>query len=196
MTQLAQQRNLVVYKVVKTKVKVKIPILLNGKVLHRVEKLTATWIDPETGELLTEKQASAEGYPSFDHGTMFLQKEYILSLLRTPSRNFAYFLLKFRNKRGGLTPDIDTLCEWYSKLNKERLDNVKLFIKSLQKAGVIDIGDKNLLTPLFQIVDKKARKSQYKGEMFIAKTKFVLMMLEKQPITRRKPSRREEDSLG
>ena len=38
-------KNLTVYKVTKKKVKLKIPVLLNGKVVYRVDKLTATFID-------------------------------------------------------------------------------------------------------------------------------------------------------
>lgn len=94
MTNQTHRRNLTVYQVTKTKVDVKIPILLNGKVQHRVEKLTATWIDKETGELFTEKQARLLDCPAFDYGIMILQREYILSKL---SQSLGHLLNLFYN---------------------------------------------------------------------------------------------------
>ena len=179
MTQLAQRRNLVVYKVVKTKVKVKIPILLNGKVLDKVDKLTATWIDPETLETFTEKQARYFGYPAFDYGIMILQRDYILSRLRPETRAFAEFVLKFRNGRRGLTPSIWTLCTWYAQYSGKRSDNIRRSVQTLIDVGILSADNPDVLMPLFQINNRKAGSTEYLSEMFVAKNKFAELMRRK-----------------
>lgn len=176
MTNQTHRRNLTVYQVTKTKVDVKIPILLNGKVQHRVEKLTATWIDKETGELFTEKQARLLDCPAFDYGIMILQREYILSKLSPESRAFAEFILQFRNKRRSLTPGISELCIWYAKYSGRRSDNVRRNVNQLVEAGVLSADNHDVLMPLFQFSDKKANATEYLSEMFVAKNTFDRLM--------------------
>lgn len=176
MTTQLLKRHLVVHEVTKTKVKVKIPILLKGQVSHRVEKLTATWIDPKTGDKFTEKEAKALGYPAFDYGIMILQKEYILSTLSQEARLFAEFVLKFRNKRRSLTPGISELCLWYSKYSGRRSDNIRRNINQLIDAGILSGDNPDVLMPLFQWNDKKAIPTDYLSEMFVAKNTFDKLM--------------------
>lgn len=179
MTLQTPQRHLVVHEVTKKKVKLEIPILLNGKVQHRVEKLTATWIDPKTGDKFTEKEARALGYPAFDYGIMILQKEYVLSKLRKEVRNFADFVLQFRNERRSLTPGINELCEWYAIYTGKRADHVRRYIPGLVEVGILVKDNPDALMPLFQYNDKSAKSVDVVSEMFAAVVKFDTMLMKK-----------------
>lgn len=179
MTHQTNQKNLTVYQVTKKKVKLETPVLLNGKVVYRVDKLTATFVDQETGELLTEKEARALGYPAFDYGIMILQKEYILSNLRKEVRGFADFILQFRNKRRSLTPGINELCEWYAIYTGKRADHVRRYIPVLVEVGILIKDNPDTLMPLFQHNDKSAKSVDVVSEMFAAVVKFDTILMKK-----------------
>lgn len=176
MTHQTNQKNLTVYQVTKKKVKLETPVLLDGKVVYRVDKLTATFVDQETGELLTEKEARALGYPAFDYGIMILQKEYILGTLRKEVRGFANFILQFRNKRRSLTPGINELCEWYAIYTGKRSDHVRRYIPVLVEVGILVKDNPDTLMPLFQYNDKSAKSVDVVSEMFAAVVKFDTML--------------------
>lgn len=144
-----------------------------------MEKLTATWIDPKTGDKFTEKEARALGYPAIDYGIMILQKEYILSTLRKEPREFANFVLQFRNKRRGLTPGINELCEWYAIYTGKRADHVRRYIPGLVEVGILVKDNPDALMPLFQYNDKSAKSVDVFSEMFAAVVKFDTMLMKK-----------------
>jgi hypothetical protein len=108
-----------------------------GKIKKALECIT------RTGEIITTR-----GVPSLDLGSKVEKRAAVLRKLRPEVRQFAEFVLKFANKRRGITPGIDTLADWYADLNAKRPDNVRRYIRPLIDAKVL-MHD-SLLGPAFQ----------------------------------------------
>lgn len=106
-------------------------------------KRVLEYVNAETGEVLP-----GEDFPVLSVGAKMAERETILGALRPEVRAFAQFVLKFANKRRGITPSVGTLCHWYADLNGKRTDNVRRHIKPLLAAKVL-MHD-NLLGPAFQ----------------------------------------------
>lgn len=108
---------------------------------------------------------------------MILQKEYILSTLRKEPREFANFVLQFRNKRRGLTPGINELCEWYALYTGKSSCHVRRYVKNLVEVGILVSNNQDTLMPLFQQYDKSAKSTDVMSELFEATVKFDLMLI-------------------
>lgn len=103
------------------------------------------FIDMQSGEVVPAGQLSI--------GVLDLRKRYpareaALASLRPEVRPFAFFVLRFANKRRGITPGIVVLCRWYADLHGKPFKNVRRYVPALLKAGIL-AGD-TLLGPLFQ----------------------------------------------
>ena len=124
-------------------------------------------VDKSTGEIIPFHQAEKVGFrQGINFGVFVLQRETILNSLRKEVRAFAVFVLKFRNQRGGITPDVDELCKMYAELHGMRLSNVKRYVERLKEAGVLS--SKYLVGPLFQIHNKKLAPNEHLAEDIIA----------------------------
>lgn len=122
---------------------------------------SVTYIDLSTGELIEAKDLSI--------GVVDLRQKIparanALNSLRPEVRTFALFVLRFANKRRGITPGIDMLCQWFAELNDKQSGHVRRYIPALMKAGIL-AGDA-LLGPLFQRTGGEARS--HLGEDFRA----------------------------
>jgi hypothetical protein len=113
-------------------------------------KKVREYVDVETGEILP-----ATEFPTLTLGPKLEQRSAVLSKLRPEVRAFASFVLKFSNKRRGITPGIDTLCQWYADLHGKRGCDVRRYIKPLLETKVLMHG--SLLGPLFQRTGGRTR---------------------------------------
>lgn len=164
--------------VVKKKRKINPPIKLNGKEVTCYQAPVITeYVDTHTGEILEAKglRNGKELYLELHFSERCLQREFILNSLRPEAREFALFVLAFRNKRRGVTPGFEQLVKWYAELNGKRADNVRRLIKPLEKAEII-AGD-SLLGPLFQIAGKSVTAWEHLCEDSNSYSRLVLIRL-------------------
>lgn len=123
--------NLAVYSVSTTKA---------GKV-----RSISAYVDLSTGEIIPPEQLSI---PILDFREKLPARAKALASLRPEVRKFAVFVLRFANKRRGITPGIDTLCRWYADMQGKRSQDIRRYIPKLTEADIL--AGENLLGPLFQ----------------------------------------------
>jgi len=126
------------------------------------------YVDLKTGEIIP---ASELDIRPLDLATILPARIKALDSLRPEVRRFASFVLRFANRRRGITPDIGTLCRWYADLNNKRSNDVRRYIPALKKAGIL-AGD-TLLGRLFQRTT--ATSTEVMSEEIDASTKYMLM---------------------
>lgn len=119
------------------------------------------YIDLTTGELIPSGQLSVA---VLDLRDKYSAREDALASLRPEVRSFAFFVLRFANKRRGITPGVRTLCQWYGHLHGKQAQHVRRYVSSLVRAGIL-AGDA-LLGPLFQRTGGRA--GDHLGEDFRA----------------------------
>lgn len=161
-------RNLEVFKYSCSSITLK-PVMDAGYKKLKVLKLIKVieLVDKTTGEILTAEQAARFGFrQGINFGVFVLQRETVLNSLRKEVREFALFVLKFRNQRGGITPDIDELCKMYAELHGMKTSHVKRYVERLKEVGVLS--SKYLVGPLFQIHNKKLAPNEHLAEDIIA----------------------------
>lgn len=154
------------------------PIMLRGKEVTSYRASVVTeYVDTLTGAILqaAELRNSKELWPVIHASERCLQREFILNSLRPEVREFAFFVLRFRNQRRGVTPGFGQLAKWYAELEGKRADNVRRYINPLEEAGII-AGD-SLLGPLFQIAGKSVAAREHLCEDSNAYSRLVLMRL-------------------
>jgi len=155
---------------------------LNEKLIRKVVQsyrapVITEYLDTHTGEILEAKaiRKDKEFWPELHFSERCLQREFILNSLRPEVREFALFVLRFRNKRRGVTPGFGQLVKWYAELEGKRPDNVRRYINPLEDAGII-AGD-SLLGPLFQIAGMSVAVGEHLCEDSNAFSRLVLMRL-------------------
>jgi len=154
------------------------PIMLRGKeVTSYRAPVINEYLDRTTGEILSvnELRDSKELWPAFDFSERCLQREFILDSLRPEVREFALFVLRFRNKRRGVSPSFEQLARWFAEITGKRADNVRRYIKPLEKARII--AGESLLGPLFQIAGRSVPTSEHLAEDSNASAEFALLHL-------------------
>jgi len=110
------------------------------------------YADMTTGEIIPAEELTI---PTLDLRTKQADREAALNSLRPEARTFAYFVLKFSNKRRGITPGIGTLCIWYADLHGRKAQHIRRYLPRLTEAGIL--AGENLLGPLFQQTGGSAR---------------------------------------
>lgn len=159
------------------------PIMLQGKRVtsYRAPVITE-YIDTLTGEILqaTELRNDKELWQVMYASERCMQREFILNSLRPEVREFALFVLRFRNQRRGVTPGFEGLVKWYAELSGKRADNVRRYIHALTEAGII--AGESLLGPLFQIAGKSVAAGEHLCEDSNAYSRLVLMRLQQRGI--------------
>ena len=154
--------------------------LKDGRTVSRyVDQTYVTeYVDMSTGEILTPRQVKRLGIVEFDYKTTKLQQDAVLSTLRTESKEFANFVLRFRNKRRGLSPNIEKICEWYAEYTGQLPYNVQRMVPTLKKAGIL--ASDTLMMPLFQIPGRSTKASEHLSEDFVAEEVFEELMRRKE----------------
>lgn len=154
------------------------PIVLRGKRMtsYRAPVITE-YVDTLTGEIAkaTELRSSKEFWPEIYASERCMQREFILNSLRPEVRQFALFVLRFRNQRRGVTPGFEKLVKWYGEITGKRADNVRRYVIPLKEAGII--AGESLLGPLFQIAGKSVAATGHLCEDSNAYSRFVQMRL-------------------
>lgn len=156
------------YKTAEYKERLKDGREVKRKVIHPVVK---EYVDMSTGEIISASFAKTLGLTELNYAVMKLKQNLVLNLLRKEVRDFADFLLRFRNRRRGISPDLDTICQWYSELTGIRKNNVVRYVPTLKEAGIL--ASDVLLMPLFQISGKDTKASDHLSEDFDAEIKFL-----------------------
>ena len=151
------------------------PILVKGKLVAAYDALEiAEYVDTATGEIISSVEAKRrpDFKPTIRTSELTLQKEAALSRLRPEVREFAYFVLAFRNQRRGMTPPMDGLVKWYALMTQKRPSDVRRYIPRLEEARICH-GD--VMYPIFQFSGAKVRRIIHLAEMINASGKFTVM---------------------
>lgn len=157
------------------------PVRINGKKAIRCPSPVITnYVDMETGEIIdaVALKNAPECWPTIYFSERVLQRGFILASLRKEVREFALFILAFRNQRRGVTPGVDGLVKWYAELTGKQACHVRRYLQPLEDTGIL-VGS-SLLGPLFQIAGSSTTASAHLGEDFRASAEFMLMLFKKQ----------------
>ena len=167
--------DLAIYSTTKEKKTYKSKIL--KKTFRFVRYKVKEYVNLKTGEIISFTFAKQIGVTEFDYEPLTQEKNEILDSFRKEVKDFALFVLVFRNKRRGLSPNIEQVVEYYSKYSGMRKNNIKarLLPSIMQKILYSD----TLMMPPFQINDRKATAKEHLQEDFIAENKFFDLMFKK-----------------
>lgn len=140
------------------------PCRINGQNIARyIAPIITEYVDTETGEILPAAEAMTRGaWPEIRLGERMALREAALTSLRPEVRQFAYFVLLFRNRRRGITPGLDTLAKWYADIHGKRPEHIRRYIPRMQAAGVVI--NQTLLGDVFQISGKYTPTRDHAGE--------------------------------
>jgi hypothetical protein len=140
---------------------------VNRRVPHPIVK---EYVDVSTGEILSARKVLQIGIKPYNYALIKKQQVLVLSLLRKEVLKFANFLLMFRNKRRGISPDLDTVCKWYADAHGMRKVDVGRYIKPLKEYGIL--ASDTLMGPLFQIAGKNTTAVDHLSEDVDASRKY------------------------
>lgn len=157
---------------------VKPPMLLKGKFVSGYTAPTVkTYLDLLTGDIIkTSELSNRQIGMQMRFGERRLQREAVLQKLRPEVRPFAHFVLGFRDKRRGVTPNMRKLVHWYAELHDRRPSDVSRYVKRLAEGGVCE-GE--CMTSLFQRTDSNMQRSHYLGEAEVAYYRYEDLRTEK-----------------
>jgi hypothetical protein len=151
-------------------------ITIHGSQVTRYQAPYVTeYIDLSTGEIMqaADLRNDPRVPPQIHLGEIMLQRQALMNSFRNEVREFAYFVLQFRNNRRGITPTVDTLSKWYAWIHEKRVSNVRRYVNTLEKAGLL--AGSSLLSPLFQRTGKNKTTRDHLGEDFAASAKFMML---------------------
>lgn len=137
------------------------------------------YVDTESGEIVeaSSLRDDPDVFPVIRFSERYMQRQSLLDALRPEIREFAVFVLRFRNKRRGITPGIEGLVKMYAKLSQKQACHVRRYIKALVEGGIL--AGESLLQPLFQIAGSKTKAAEHLSEDSVASAGFALQMLKK-----------------
>lgn len=138
---------------------------INKKLVTRYKAPKITeYLDMSTGEIIQAAKLKNDRRvpPEIHVGEIQMLRKYLLGSLRKEVREFAMFVLQFRNSRRGVSPEIDTLVDWYSRIHGKRPSNVKRYVATLRESSFF--AGESLLSLLFQRTGKKATSKDHLGE--------------------------------
>ena len=142
-----------------------------SKVSRRVpHPIVKEYVDVSTGEILSARKVLQIGIKPYNYALIKQQQVLVLGLLRKEVLKFANFLLMFRNKRRGISPDLDTVCKWYADAHRMRKADVVRYVKPLKECGIL--ASDTLMGPLFQIAGKNTTAVDHLSEDLDASRKY------------------------
>jgi hypothetical protein len=103
-------------------------------------------VDTETGEIFLASDVNRK-YVEYHY--LLLQRQAILESLRPEIKDLALFVLKFRDRRRGITPNVNKILRWYSEIHQKHYSNVLRHKKKLV-GKILERSDDTLLTAYFQ----------------------------------------------
>lgn len=139
---------------------------------YKAPKITE-YLDLSTGEIIEASNLRNDPRvpPQLHVGEIQLLRQALIDSLRKEVREFALFILHFRNNRRGISPEIGTLVEWYALIFKKRPSNVRRYVKALQGASFL--AGESLLSPLFQRTGKTVTSKDHLGEDAAARSTLL-----------------------
>lgn len=148
-----------------------------GKTYRFTRQKVTEYLDPETGEIIALKQFKQLGGIDYNYGVFAQERNEILDTLREEVKDFACFLLKFRNKRRGISPSLEKILEYYSRFSSKRINNIRN--RLLPKLYGKVLSNDNLLMPPFQFSGKNEKAYSHIAEEFVAENTFLHLMKKK-----------------
>lgn len=150
--------------------------ILNKTFVFTRQKVTE-YVDTSTGEIISPKLAKQLGMLEYNYGIFVKERNEILCSLRQEVKDFAAFILMFRNKRRGLSPNLRQVMHYYAKYTGKRMDNIKnrLLPQIMHKVVASD----TLMMPPFQLSGKGVPAHEHLQEDFIAENTFFKLMRSK-----------------
>lgn len=145
-------------------------LVIHSTEVFRGKLFVKEYLDLNTGELIPRgKLQMVEVRP--DART---RREQKLNALRAEVRDFAVFLLRFRNKGGDFLVSLKDLIKWYSMMKHKSVKHINRYLPKLVDAAVLDFD--LMLNEDFMWVSE-TRKSEVKGNVFRAYTIFQNLLL-------------------
>lgn len=153
------------------------PIQYGGKVRSRYRYNAVEYVDLTTGEILSDKEMCKQAgmQPPIHFSERCLQRRAMLDRLRPEPREFATFMLRFRNQRRGITPGIQELCGWYATMIGKQAGHVRRYVPKLLEAEVLEGG--SLVGAPFQFSGKQTSAADHKHEEAIASCKYLTLVV-------------------
>lgn len=127
------------------------------------------YVDLATGEIIDAHAVKKLGVRVIKPDARIRRRKKLDSL-RRESREFAEFLLKFRDSHCKFLVPLETLIYFYSKLTGKETRNIKRYFPSLIIAGVLD--SDLMLNEDFMINNPLAGSGVAKGDKFLAYNTF------------------------
>ncbi|MGY6160476.1 hypothetical protein [Paraburkholderia strydomiana] len=160
-----------------------LPMVQAGKPVEKyLAPVVVEWLDVGTGEVLCDEDARKDS--RYQHplrvSERCRQREYVLASLRPEIRALALFVLRFRNRRRGISPGVQTLVKWYAQYTNKRPENVRRNVQRLLDAKILE-GD-SLVGKLWQITDATSTHVQEDSE---AEMRFAAMQMSTRAEVRR-----------
>jgi hypothetical protein len=156
--------------------KLPMPIHINNELVTRYKApKIVEYLDPSTGEIIQASDVRNDPRlpPEIHFGEILLLRQSLLDSMRKEVREFALFVLNFRNNRRGVTPEIDTLVDWYAHLQGKRPSNIRRYVQVLEDVGFL--AGSSLLSRLFQRTGKRTAARDHLGEDVIARRKYFAL---------------------
>lgn len=153
------------------------------------------YLDTSTGEILTATEVCKFGVREIRSDAR-VRREAVLASLRKEVREFADFVLRFRNGRCSFSPGMDQLVLWYAYLHDKRPDNVRRIVKGLIKGGVVErtAHGEYIPTADFRWHQRGSLKALIDGEYSAALLKFDRLLLARNyAIARYRCAREQEE---
>lgn len=154
------------------------PIFINNELVTRYKASKITeYLDSTTGEIIKASDLRKDPRVPIEihFGEILLLRQALLDSMRREVKEFALFVLHFSNNRRGVTPEIDTLVDWYARLKGKRPSNVRRYVKVLEDVGFL--ASSSLLSPLFQRTGKRLNARDHLGEDVVARRIYFAMLL-------------------
>lgn len=172
------------------------PVVIAGRLSSRYQSVEVTeYVNLDSGEIVLAADAEKYGIRITGAvGQRVLQRDAALSSLKPEARDFARFCLRFRNRRRGVTPGFRELCRRYSELTGKRVDNVRRYLPSLKRAGIM--AGESLLGPLFQFAGTSIKAHEHTGEDGRAELVFHTLLAKERNTAAAARLQTEVDAFG
>lgn len=132
------------------------------------------YLDLSTGEILEASIAKTMGVTVIrpDTASRRLRK---LRTLRKEPRDFARFLLRFRDRQCKFLVSMETLVSWYAHITGRAAKNIRRYFEALIRGGILE--EDLMLQEDFMVKHPRAGKESTKGDTFRAHTILSLLRL-------------------
>jgi len=137
-----------------------------GKIKKVIE-----YLDVKTGEIIPSDKA---GIKVIKPDAM-LERLNRLDALKDSVKDFALFLLSFRNKACGFLVPIEVIVKWYSIYSSKQVQHTRRLIQSLIQAKILS--NEYELESIFMINNPHREWKDAKGDLCRAQVIFEIKML-------------------